>query len=52
MAQKPHHLVVRRKQLGLPPIQTLIETLAHASFRREVETCVGYDMRTAGDLLA
>jgi putative molybdopterin biosynthesis protein len=51
LAQKPYHLVVRRSQLNLPPVQTLIETLCRASFRREVETCIGYDMRTAGDRL-
>jgi molybdate-binding protein/DNA-binding XRE family transcriptional regulator len=51
LRQKPYRLVVRRKQLDLPPVQTLIETLRRASFRREVEACVGYDMRTAGDLL-
>ena len=51
LAQKPYHLVVRRTQLNLRPVQTLIETLCRASFRREVETCIGYDMRTAGDRL-
>lgn len=51
LAQKPYRLVVRRKQLDLPPIHTLIETLGRASFRREVEACIGYDMRTAGELL-
>jgi len=51
MTQKPYRLVVRRTQLDLQPVQTLIETLGHASFRREVEACVGYDMRTAGDRL-
>jgi molybdate-binding protein/DNA-binding XRE family transcriptional regulator len=51
LAQKPYRLVVRRKQLDLAPIQTLIETLGRASFRREVEACIGYDMRTAGERL-
>jgi putative molybdopterin biosynthesis protein len=51
LAQKPYHLVLRRKQLELPPVQALLETLARASFRREVEACVGYDMHTAGDRL-
>jgi len=51
LVRKPYRLVVRRKQLEFPPIQTLIETLGRASFRREVETCIGYDMRTAGDRL-
>ncbi|HXR37825.1 MAG TPA: substrate-binding domain-containing protein, partial [Terracidiphilus sp.] len=51
LATKPYHLVIRRTQLSLPPIQTLLETLGHASFRHEVEACTGYDMRTAGDRL-
>lgn len=51
LVQKPYHLVIRRTQLGLPPIQLLIETLGHASFRRELEASIGYDMRTAGDRL-
>lgn len=52
LTQKPYHLVVRRTELNLPPIRALVETLGHASFRREVEACTGYDMRTAGDRLA
>jgi putative molybdopterin biosynthesis protein len=51
LAQKPYHLVIRRAQLNMPPIQTLLETLGHTSFRREVEACTGYSMRTAGDRL-
>jgi molybdate-binding protein/DNA-binding XRE family transcriptional regulator len=51
LTQKPYRLVVRRTHLDLPPIQMLIETLGRASFRREVEACIGYDMRTAGDRL-
>jgi molybdate-binding protein/DNA-binding XRE family transcriptional regulator len=52
LAQKPYHLVVRRTLLNLSPVQTLIQALGHASFRREVEACVGYDMRTSGERLA
>ncbi len=51
LAQKPYHLVIRRSQLNYPPIQTLLEILGRASFRREVEACTGYSMRTAGDRL-
>lgn len=51
LAQKPYHLVIRRAKLKYPPIQALIETLGRASFRREVEVCTGYSMRTAGDRL-
>jgi molybdate-binding protein len=52
LAQKPYHLVIRRTQLKHPPIQAMIDILGHASFRREVEACTGYSMRTAGDRLA
>jgi len=45
-------LVLRRAHLDLPPVQALVETLGRAAFRREVEACIGYDMRTAGDRLA
>jgi molybdate-binding protein/DNA-binding XRE family transcriptional regulator len=51
LAEKPYHLVIRRTQLDLPPVQSLIETLGRASFRREVEACIGYDLRTAGERL-
>jgi putative molybdopterin biosynthesis protein len=51
LAQKPYHLVIRRTQLKHPSIQTLIDTLGHTSFRREVESCTGYCMRTSGDRL-
>jgi len=51
LVQKPYHLVIRRAQLKLPPVQALIETLGRASFRREVESCTGYVMRTAVDLI-
>jgi molybdate-binding protein/DNA-binding XRE family transcriptional regulator len=51
LAEKPYHLVIRRSHLELPAIQTLIETLSRTSFRREVEACTGYNLRTAGDRL-
>jgi molybdate-binding protein/DNA-binding XRE family transcriptional regulator len=51
LAQKPYHLVIRRTELTSPSVQALIGTLGRASFRREVEACVGYDMHTAGDRL-
>jgi molybdate-binding protein/DNA-binding XRE family transcriptional regulator len=52
LAEKPYLLVLRRTHLTLPPVQALIETLGRDSYRREVEACVGYDMRMAGDRLA
>jgi len=48
LAEKPYLLIIRRTHLTLPPVQALIETLGRAAFRREVEACIGYDMRTAG----
>jgi molybdate-binding protein len=51
LAEKPYLLVLRRVHLDLPPVQALVETLGRAAFRREVEACIGYDMRTAGDRL-
>ena len=51
LAEKPYLFVLRRAHLTLPPVQALIETLGRAAYRREVEACVGYDMRIAGDRL-
>jgi putative molybdopterin biosynthesis protein len=51
LTQKPYNLVVRQTQLKLPSVQALLETLARASFRRDVEASVGYEMRTAGERL-
>lgn len=47
--RKPYHLVIRRKQLELPPVKALLGMLGRASFRRDMEACTGYDMRNAGD---
>jgi molybdate-binding protein/DNA-binding XRE family transcriptional regulator len=52
LAEKPYLLVLRRAHLTLPPVEALIETLGRAAYRHEVETCVGYDMRKAGDRMA
>lgn len=51
LAERPCHLVLRRAHLDLPPVQALIKTLARTSFRREIEACTGYDLRTSGDRL-
>lgn len=51
LAEKPYLLVLRRTHLTLLPVQAPIETLGRAAYRREVEACVGYDMRMAGDRL-
>jgi len=49
LQQKPYQLVLRRSQLDLPPVQTLLSTLSLASFRREMEACTGYNLRNSGD---
>lgn len=51
LIEKPYLLVIRRTNLKLAAVQALIEILGRAAFRREVESCAGYDMRTAGDRL-
>lgn len=51
LAEKPYRLLVLRPHLELAPVKKLLETLSRASFRREVETNTGYDMRTAGERL-
>jgi molybdate-binding protein/DNA-binding XRE family transcriptional regulator len=51
LAEKPYLLVLRRAHLTMAPVQALIETLGRAAYRREVEACVGYDMRIAGNRL-
>ena len=49
LAQKPYHLVVRRRDLDHPTIRNLLATLGRAAFRKEVESYAGYSMRTAGE---
>jgi len=52
LATKRYDLVVRRNHLRLPRVETLLETLGRAAFRRELEGFAGYDMKSAGDRLA
>lgn len=52
LSHKPYHLVIRRKDLELPPVKALLETLGKSTFRREMEACTGYDMHSAGERLA
>lgn len=49
LAEKPYLLVLRRAHLTLPPVEALAGMLGRSAFRREVESCVGYDMRKAGN---
>jgi molybdate-binding protein/DNA-binding XRE family transcriptional regulator len=51
LAEKPYLLVLRRAHLALPPVEALVGMLGRSAFRREVESCVGYDMRKAGNRL-
>jgi molybdate-binding protein len=44
-----YDLVVRKRHLGLPAMQSLIETLSRTAFRRELEGLGGYDTRCAGE---
>ena len=52
LVQERYDLVLRRRGLDLPAVQTLLDTLTHTSFRRELEGLGGYDTRAAGDRLA
>lgn len=45
---KRYDLVLYEKYLSLAPIQAVLDMLARASFRHELESLGGYDMKTAG----
>jgi len=51
LAEKPYLLLLRRAHLTLAPVEALIAILGRSAYRREVEACVGYDMRHAGNRL-
>jgi putative molybdopterin biosynthesis protein len=51
LTQKTYHLVLRRQRRNETAVQILLETVGRVSFRREVESCTGYDMRSAGNRL-
>lgn len=51
LVSKRYDLVLYKKHLRLPQVQAVLETLARASFRHELESLGGYDMKTAGDRL-
>jgi molybdate-binding protein/DNA-binding XRE family transcriptional regulator len=48
LVSKRYDLVLYKKHLRLPQIQAVLDTLARASFRHELESLGGYDMKTAG----
>jgi molybdate-binding protein/DNA-binding XRE family transcriptional regulator len=44
-----YDLVTRKRNLELPQVQALFETLGRAAFRHELEDLAGYDAKPAGD---
>lgn len=46
-----YDLVIRRRYLDLPRMQSLLDTLSRSHFRRELEGLGGYDTKVAGDRL-
>jgi putative molybdopterin biosynthesis protein len=46
-----YDFAIRRTHLDLPAIQTLLDTLNRASFRRELRNLGGYDTKTTGQQL-
>jgi molybdate-binding protein/DNA-binding XRE family transcriptional regulator len=48
LATERYDLAIRRQHLDYPPVQTLLDTLNRASFRRELEGLGGYDTSAAG----
>jgi molybdate-binding protein/DNA-binding XRE family transcriptional regulator len=51
LVSKRYDLVLYKKYLRLPQVQAVLETLARASFRHELESLGGYEMKLAGDRL-
>jgi molybdate-binding protein len=49
LGSERYDLAIRRQHLELPGIQTLLDTLSRAGFRRELESLGGYDTRGAGE---
>jgi putative molybdopterin biosynthesis protein len=48
LVSERYDLAIRRRDLDLPGIQTLLDTLSRSSFRRELESLGGYDTTAAG----
>jgi putative molybdopterin biosynthesis protein len=48
LVSERYDLALRRQLLDHPPIQTLLDTLSRATFRRELEGVGGYDTTAAG----
>jgi molybdate-binding protein/DNA-binding XRE family transcriptional regulator len=48
LVSERYDLVIHKKHLDKPAVQTVLDTLSRASFRRELEGLGGYDTRGAG----
>jgi molybdate-binding protein/DNA-binding XRE family transcriptional regulator len=48
LVSERYDLVIRRRDLALPRIQNMLDTLSRLRFRRELEGLGGYDTRVAG----
>lgn len=51
LASERYDLVIRRENLELAAVERLLDTLAQAAFRRELEALCGYDTRETGKRL-
>ena len=51
LASERYDLVIRRRHLDLPGVQTLLDVLSRASVRRALESLGGYDTRATGERL-
>ena len=48
LATERYDLVIRREHLATTAVERLLDTLAQAAFRRELEALCGYDTRETG----
>ena len=51
LAAQRYDLVIRRQHIDLPAMQSLLDVLSRATFRRELDSLGGYDTRLAGQRL-
>jgi len=49
LASERYDLVIRREHLAATAVERLLDTLAQAAFRRELEGLCGYDTRETGN---
>ena len=48
LVSERYDLAMRKKDMSLPGVQILLETLNHSRFRRELESIGGYDTAASG----